>query len=38
VFDSGKEFISALLTKDKDKRPSAEAALQLPWIQQAAEA
>jgi calcium-dependent protein kinase len=25
------------LTKDKDKRPSAEAALQLPWIQQAAE-
>jgi serine/threonine protein kinase len=32
ISDAGKEFITALLTKDKDKRPSAEAALQLPWI------
>lgn len=38
ISDAGKEFISALLTKDKDKRPSAEDALKLPWIQQAAEA
>jgi len=35
--DNGKDFITALLTKDKDKRPSAEDALKLPWIQQAAE-
>jgi len=27
ISDAGKEFITALLTKDKDKRPSAEAAL-----------
>jgi serine/threonine protein kinase len=32
ISDVGKEFISALLTKDKDKRPSAEIALQHAWI------
>jgi len=37
ISDQGKDFITALLTKDKDKRPSAEDALKLPWIQQAAE-
>ena len=37
ISDQGKDFITQLLTKDKDKRPSAESALQLPWIQQAAD-
>ena len=37
ISDEGKDFITQLLTKDKDKRPSAEQALQLPWIKQAAE-
>ena len=33
ISDSGKNFITALLTKDKDARPSAEEALKLDWIQ-----
>lgn len=32
VSDDAKDFISQLLTKDQDKRPSAEQALQHPWI------
>ena len=32
VSDQGKDFISQLLTKEQDKRPSAEQALQHPWI------
>ena len=32
VSDEAKDFITALLTKDQDKRPSAEEALQHPWI------
>jgi len=31
--DQVKDFISKLLTKDQDKRPSAEEALQHEWIQ-----
>jgi len=33
VSDEAKDFITQLLTKDQDKRPSAEEALQHPWIQ-----
>lgn len=33
VSDDAKDFITQLLTKDQDKRPSAELALQHPWIQ-----
>lgn len=33
--DNAKDFITALLTKDQDKRPSAEQALEHPWIAQA---
>jgi len=33
VSDEAKDFITQLLTKDQDKRPSAEQALQHPWIQ-----
>jgi len=32
ISDDAKDFISKLLTKEKDKRVSAEAALKLPWI------
>jgi calcium-dependent protein kinase len=32
VSDDAKDFITQLLTKDQDKRPTAEAALQHPWI------
>lgn len=32
VSDDAKDFITQLLTKDQDKRPSAEQALQHPWI------
>ena len=32
VSDKGKDFITKLLTYDVDQRPSAEAALQHPWI------
>ena len=32
VSDDAKDFITALLTKDQDKRPSADQALQHPWI------
>lgn len=35
VSDQAKDFITQLLTKDQNKRPSAEQALQHPWIQQA---
>jgi calcium-dependent protein kinase len=35
VSDQGKDFIAQLLTKDQNKRPSADQALQHPWIQQA---
>jgi calcium-dependent protein kinase len=37
ISDSGKDFITKLLTKDQEKRPSAEQALQHPWIVQANE-
>ena len=37
ISDTGKDFIAKLLTKDQDKRPSAEEALQHPWIIQANE-
>jgi len=37
ISDTGKDFITQLLTKDQDKRPSAEQALQHPWIIQANE-
>lgn len=33
VSDEAKDFIQNLLTKDQDKRPTAEQALQHPWIQ-----
>jgi len=32
VSDDAKDFITQLLIKDQDKRPSAEQALQHPWI------
>jgi len=32
VSDQAKDFITQLLTKEQDKRPSAEQALQHPWI------
>ena len=35
VSDSAKDFITLLLTKDQDKRPTASKALEHPWIQQA---
>jgi len=35
ISDSGKDFITKLLTKDQDKRPSAQEALSHPWIVQA---
>ena len=38
VSDDAKDFITQLLTKDQEKRPSAEQALQHPWIKQAHEA
>ena len=38
VSDQGKDFISQLLTKDQDKRPSAEQALKHPWILNAQQA
>ena len=38
VSDQGKDFITQLLTKEQDKRPSAEQALQHPWIQNAQQA
>ena len=37
ISETGKDFITQLLTKDQDKRPSAEQALQHPWIVQANE-
>ena len=37
ISDTGKDFITKLLTKDQDKRPSAEEALQHQWILQANE-
>jgi len=36
--DKGKDFITQLLIKDQNKRPSAAEALQHPWIQQANQA
>jgi len=33
--DQCKDFISQLLTLDQNKRPSAEKALQHPWLTQA---
>lgn len=38
VSDDAKDFISQLLIKDQDKRPSAEQALQHPWVQKASDA
>ena len=38
ISDSAKDFITSLLTRDQDKRPSAEEALTHQWIQQANEA
>ena len=35
ISDLAKDFISKLLTKDQNKRPSADEALQHPWIKQA---
>lgn len=35
ISDQGKDFIQTLLTRDQEKRPGAEQALQHPWIQQA---
>lgn len=37
VSDDAKDFITQLLIKDQDKRPSAEQALQHPWIQKASD-
>ena len=33
--DQGKDFITQLLTKDQNKRPTAQEALNHPWIKQA---
>jgi len=38
VSDQAKDFITQLLTKEQDKRPSAEQALQHPWIKNAEKA
>ena len=38
ISESAKDFISQLLIKDQDKRPTAEQALKHPWIAQALEA
>merc|ERR1711935_996516 len=35
ISDSAKDFITLLLTKDQNKRPSADEALKHPWIEQA---
>jgi len=35
ISDQAKDFITQLLTKDQNKRPSAEEALKHPWIEQA---
>jgi calcium-dependent protein kinase len=35
VSESGKDFITQLLTKDPDQRPSAAQSLNHPWIQEA---
>jgi calcium-dependent protein kinase len=35
ISDLAKDFITQLLTKDQNKRPSAEQALKHPWIEQA---
>jgi calcium-dependent protein kinase len=35
ISDQAKDFITQLLTKDQNKRPSAELALKHPWIEQA---
>jgi len=35
ISDQAKDFITQLLIKDQNKRPSANEALQHPWIQQA---
>jgi calcium-dependent protein kinase len=35
ISDQAKDFITQLLTKDQNKRPSAEQALKHPWIEQA---
>jgi calcium-dependent protein kinase len=35
ISDNAKDFITQLLTKDQNKRPSAQEALNHPWIQQA---
>ena len=37
ISDNAKDFITQLLTKDQEKRPSAEQALNHPWIMQAKE-
>jgi len=37
ISDFAKDFISSLLTKDQNKRPTAAEALNHPWIQQALE-
>ena len=34
ISDNGKDFIRKLLTYEQDKRPTAEMALQHPWIQE----
>jgi len=35
ISDQAKDFITQLLTKDQNKRPTAEQALKHPWIEQA---
>lgn len=35
ISDDAKDFISQLLTKEQDKRPSAEQALEHKWLKQA---
>lgn len=35
ISDTAKDFITQLLTKDQNKRPSASDALKHPWIEQA---